>query len=109
MLSPDGRGPAVAGAKLTFTGELLTWFNRRGGEPTVAAGTDPGEWQLTFQGSSFDPFNSIAVATLWGSAGEIQATSDGPLVDVQMYNSAGDPESVPGGFTLVVYDASPTG
>ena len=44
------------------------------------------------------------------TAGEIAATSDGPPVFVQTYNSTGtEADLVGGGFTLVVYDASATG
>jgi hypothetical protein len=109
MLAPHVRGPAVAGARITVEGEVLDWFNRRGGEPTVAAGSDEGEYFLTFPGSSFEPFNSIPVATLFGDAGEIQAISNGPAVVVQTYNSAGGQPFTGVGFTLVVFDASATG
>jgi hypothetical protein len=108
-LSPMGRGPAVAGIQLLGDGTVVSWFNRRGGEPTVTHTVGSGNYSVTFPGSSFNiNLNAIPVASLAGTAGEIQVgTSGGVAVTVGTFNSAG--VAADARFTLVVFDSSPTG
>jgi hypothetical protein len=107
-LSATGRGPAVAGVRLAADGTVLTWFNRRGGEPTVTHTAGTGLYSVTFPGSSFNiNLNVIPVATLLGSAGEIQSSTVGGAVLVQTYDSTGAVADAQN--TLVVFDSSPTG
>jgi hypothetical protein len=107
-LSATGRGPAVAGVRLAADGMVVSWFNRRGGEPTVTHGVS-GVYAVTFPGSSFDiNLNVIPVASLMGTAGEIEVDGVPPGgVNVQTYDSAGS--LMDADFTLVVFDSSPTG
>jgi hypothetical protein len=107
-LSPTGRGPAVGGVRLAADGTVVTWFNRRGGEPTVTHAAGSGLYNVTFPGSSFNiNLNVIPVASLIGTAGEIQVGSVGGGVNVQTYSSAGAAADAP--VTLVVFDSSTTG
>jgi hypothetical protein len=107
-LSLTGRGPAVAGVRLAADGTVGSWFNRRGGEPTVAHTGGSGVYNITFPGSTFNiNTNVVPVATLVSSAGEIAVDSLGGGVQVQTFNSAG--AAADGGLTLVVFDSSLTG
>jgi hypothetical protein len=107
-LSATGRGPAVGGVRLAADGTMVTWFNRRGGEPTVTHTAGSGLYNVTFPGSSFNiNLNVIPVASLIGTAGEIQVGSVGGGVNVQTYSSAGAAADAP--VTLVVFDSSTTG
>jgi hypothetical protein len=107
-LSPTGRGPAVAGVRLAANGTVGSWFNRRGGQPTVTHTANSGVYNVTFPGSSFNiNLNVIPVATLVSSAGEIGVDSLGGAVQVQTFNSAGAVADA--ALTLVVFDSSSTG
>jgi hypothetical protein len=107
-LSPDGRGPAVAGVHVGADGTVLSWFNRRGGTPTVS---HPGEevYVVTFPGSpSLDADNAIPMITLAG--GEVGGTVVTPLagdIVVETFAFDGDPAAT--SFWLVFFDASATG
>jgi hypothetical protein len=106
-LSPTGRGPAVAGVRVAADGTVGSWFNRRGGQPTVEI-VQPGFYVITsFPGSSFNTTNVIPVATLVEGPGEINVGEDGGLVAVETYGSTGTPTDMP--WTLVVFDSSPSG
>jgi hypothetical protein len=103
-LAPDVRGPAVAGASVDALGQLLSWFNRRGGPPTIEVNS-PGVLTITFPGSSFGAFNSIAVATLFEAPGFVTAIGNTPGVQVRTFDTAGMPAD-DSGVTLVVYDGT---
>jgi hypothetical protein len=107
-LSPTGRGPAVAGVRLDTNGAVLSWFNRRGGQPTVAHTDGSGVYTVTFPGSTFGGNDFIPAATLGGS-GEISvsgAVSGGGVI-VDTFSSVGLSTDAP--LSLVVFDSSPTG
>jgi hypothetical protein len=82
FLPAQSSGVALAGANVTSTGTLNSWFNRFGGEPTVTR-TEEGRYELVFPGLESQLLNSQAIhmATLLG-AGQIRASSVGgdPLV-----------------------------
>jgi hypothetical protein len=107
-LSPTGRGPAVAGVQVAADGTVGSWFNRRGGQPTVGT-PQPAIYEVTFPGSSFNATSVIPVATLDGGPGQINVRSaiGSGLVAVETWGSTGTPTDMP--FTLVVFDSSPTG
>jgi hypothetical protein len=85
-----------------------SWFNRRGGEPTVAHRAGSGVYNITFPGSTFNiNTNVVPVATLVGSPGEIAVDRLGGGVQVLAFNSAG--AAADGELTLVVFDSSLTG
>ena len=107
-LSPTGRGPAVAGVRIAANGSVLSWFNRRGGQPTLAPHTvDSGLYTVTFPGSSFSDTNAIPVATLVGTPGEVAVNTSGGAVTVETFDSSNDPADAQS--SLVVFDSSPTG
>jgi hypothetical protein len=113
-LSPDGRGPAVAGVRFSPDGTILSWFNRRGGKPTMVPPSSGGFYQVHFPGSAFNvDENVVADATLVGGPGEIMVESvnapgtPGDMI-VQTLNSAGT-TNVPSSVMLTVYDASADG
>jgi hypothetical protein len=111
-LSPTGRGPAVAGVRLNGDGSVASWFNRRGGEPTVAHTAGTGVYNVTFPGSSFNiNTNAVPVATLIGGAGGpdgigVDSTVGGAVI-VYTFNNAAMPADGP--LTLAVFDSSSTG
>jgi hypothetical protein len=107
-LSPTGRGPAVAGVQVLANGNVVNWFNRRGGIPTVTHMAASGRYIVTFPGSSFDiNTNVVPVATLVSSAGEIGVDSFGGGVIVDTFNSTGVAADID--LSLVVFDSSATG
>jgi hypothetical protein len=109
-LAPQGRGPAVGGARITEAGVVSSWFNRRGAIPTVAHAPASGIYNITFPGSSFNiNTNVVPVATRLPqpAPGEIAVDSLGGAVQVQTYSSTGAPTD--GAFTVVVFDSSATG
>jgi hypothetical protein len=107
-LSPEGRGPAVAGVLIREDGAVMNWFNRRGGKPT-ATSPEAGTYVLTFPGSpSIDIENTIPLVTLGGGVtGEVLVDPLGGDIVVETFDSAGAPEAKP--FWLVFFDGTPTG
>jgi hypothetical protein len=107
-LSPEGRGPAVAGVRIGADGTVLNWFNRRGAQPTA---TNPleGTYVVIFPGSSsLDIENTIPLVTLaGGETGEVVVDPLGGDIVVETFDSAGGPEAKP--FWLVFFDGTPTG
>jgi hypothetical protein len=104
-LRAGSRGVALAGVRVSTAGNVRTWFNTRGGTPTVSH--TPGEYLVTFPGLT-DTTQSIPSATLDAAIGEISATGEGTDIRVNTYNSAGN--LVNGAaFFLVVYGASSSG
>jgi hypothetical protein len=107
-LSSTGRGPAVAGVRLAANGTVGSWFNRRGGEPTVTHTGGSGVYNITFPGSTFNiNTNVVPVATLVRSAGEISVDTFGGGIVVDTFTSAGAAADVD--LALVVFDSSTTG
>jgi hypothetical protein len=105
-LSPDGRGPAVAGVRFAADGTVLTWFNRRGGKPTLSE-AGAGFYEVNFPGSSFNDENVIPVATLVNDPGDAAVDTLSGAVVVLTFNTNGSIAAAP--VTLVVFDASPNG
>ena len=113
-LSSEGRGPAVAGVRFRGDGTILSWFNRRGGQPTMVPPSSGGFYQVHFPGSVFNvDENVVADATLVGGPGEIMVESvnapgtPGDMI-VQTLNSAGT-ANVASSVMLTLYDASAGG
>jgi hypothetical protein len=110
-LSPEGRGPAVAGVLVGADGTVLNWFNRRGGAPT-ATHPDQFTYVVTFPGSAFAADNAIPIVTLAGGTvgGAVVNPLAGDIV-VETFDMtstpAGNPAAIP--FWLVVFDATATG
>jgi hypothetical protein len=91
-LAASTPGVPVAGANISTSGTVRTWFNRAGGAPTVEH-SEAGVYTLVFPGleeqAAFT--NSIALATLSGGAGEISRTSNTSNPLVETFTSAGAP------------------
>jgi hypothetical protein len=104
-LSPEGRGPAVAGVQVGADGTVLNWFNRRGGKPTVNYHAMEQIYVVTFPGSP-DVENGIPLVTL-AQVGEVEVDALPGDIVVSTYDSAGGPAAR--SFWLVVFDASATG
>ena len=105
-LAAAGRGPAVAGVRWRPDGTVMSWFNRRGGAPTVDQ--LGGLYEIHFPGSSFNvDENVVAVATLVGQFGDILIESEQGDLVVQTQND----QNVEGAASamLVVYDSSGNG
>jgi hypothetical protein len=90
FLPADSFGVALAGANVSAAGAVQAWFNRFGGEPTVTKG-GTGSYTITFPSLEGQLFNSeaIHIATLFGSAGEVRASSSGGNPLVLTFNSGG--------------------
>jgi hypothetical protein len=104
-LSPEGRGPAVAGVQIGANGTVLNWFNRRGGEPT-ATNPEEGVYVVTFPGSVADIEQAIPVITLQ-DAGEVSVDPLPGDILVSTYDSTGGPAARE--FWLVIFDATASG
>jgi hypothetical protein len=104
-LSPEGRGPAVAGVQVGDDGTVLNWFNRRGGKPTVNYFAMEQIYVVTFPGSP-DVENGIPLVTL-AQVGEVEVDPLPGDIVVSTYDSMGGPAAR--SFWLVVFDASASG
>jgi hypothetical protein len=84
----------------------MSWFNRRGGAPTVEA--LGGLYEIHFPGSSFNvDENVVAVATLVGQFGDILIESEQGNLVVQTQNDENMERA--SSAMLVVYDSSGNG
>lgn len=105
-LSPDAQGVALAGASVGASGNVMRFFNRFGGEPTVDQ-ISTGIYTLTFPGleGEFNVNNSIVLATLKSGGGEIGVTSLSSNPQVRTYDSDGTPADK--SFEMVAFLRSP--
>jgi hypothetical protein len=108
-------GVALAGAQVTETGAIRSWFNRLGDGPPQVGHVATGVWELQFAGLETlrDPFVGIATLSptsnsLLTDPGEITARQSGlcsgtctnhPVVNT--FDSSGNPTDR--GFTYVLY------
>lgn len=105
-LAGKARGVAVAGARVTSGGVLQSWFNRRGGEPTVELLGERKD--ITFPGLSLNGLTTIPVATvLGGTTGQIVVGFTPNAIRVETNDSAGTMDAL--GFSLLVYETSADG
>lgn len=84
-------GVPLAGANVSSSGVVRSWFNRFGGKPT-AEKTGTGTYKIVFPGLEGQAFydNSVAIVSLNESTpGEITRTSGSGNPRVNTYNSTG--------------------
>ena len=104
-LAPDQFG--VGGVRALSDGTVLTWFNRRGGEPTINHAAT-GRYEITFPGSDFNiNLNLIVVANAVGTMGFATVGSVGGAAIVRTYDESGSAIDV--AFNVLVFDASTSG
>lgn len=88
-LAVGARGVALAGAVVRFNGTVDTYFNRRGGAPTVTR-TATGQYDIVFPGFTAWYVETAPVATLFSlTPGEVTVTTSGGHFLVNTYTSAG--------------------
>lgn len=97
----------MAGVIVGPTGAVSTYFNRRGGAPTVTH-TATGQFEIAFPGLTAWYPETAPVATLMSSSpGEVAASTTGGRFLVSTYSSAG--VATDRWFVLLCYPMSPTG
>jgi hypothetical protein len=91
--SIDDPGIALAGANISVTGTVNSWFNNFGGAPTVSHTPVTGIYDITFPGLEGDLLSSQVVhqATLIAEAGEISVFSLAGNPQVTTRDSSGNP------------------
>lgn len=111
-LAGEARGVALGGVRVDSNGALLTWFNRRGGQPVVDHGRT-GEYVVQFPGfSEYDTSTAITVATIEsGPGGEIVTrvgvpSGGSPYLRVLTSDSAGN--AADRSFFYTAYGANST-
>ena len=97
------RGVALAGAKIDFNGDVLTWFNTLGGVPSVSKFSG-GSYDMTFPGVDKD--QTVILGSLSGT-GEIGVATGSGGIEVSTFTSAGAYADQQ--FSIVVYGASSSG
>jgi cytoskeletal protein RodZ len=107
FLRTSSRGVALAGARVTGTGTVLSFFNRSGGAPTVTHTANSGDYTLSFPGISININFEIVQATLLGDPGESTVDSVNGNAIVDTFNSAGAASDRQ--FDVVVFGGGPTG
>jgi hypothetical protein len=116
--TPAGAGAAIAGAQLTASGTVLSWFNDFGGEPKVTHSAGSGVYYLGFPEApigvpdaaannllSVTP--SMAATACTAVDAGYAATAAVPLISVETMDCGGT--TVDGGFRLLVFAGSPGG
>jgi hypothetical protein len=93
-------GVALAGARVDSQGQVTSWFNRRGGKPTVELLAGSGR-DVKFPGISAAATAIPTAMLLGGSTGEIYAGFANGKVRVRTSDSSGQDD--PSGFALVLY------
>jgi hypothetical protein len=104
LASIDNPGIALAGANISATGTVNSWFNNFGGAPTVSHTPASGVYVITFPGLEGDLISSQVIhqATLIGTlGGEIDVLSLGGNPHISTHSSAGAPADH--GFAYVVF------
>jgi hypothetical protein len=107
-LSTDARGVALAGAIVSPTGTVETYFNRFGGPPTVAH-TATGWYEVTFPGLTAWYIATPPVVTLIGtsSAGLVSASTSGGKFYVVTSDAGGTASDRR--FSLICFPMSASG
>ncbi|MGH2383070.1 MAG: S-layer homology domain-containing protein [Candidatus Limnocylindria bacterium] len=99
----------VAGVRSDADGEVVQWFNRAGGEPTITKLPAAGTYDVTIPGRSFDhDSNFVATVSVVGATPGIATIDsfDGKIT-VFTANPAGVLTDY--GFMLTIFDASTSG
>lgn len=106
QLAAATRGVALAGAVVGPAGQVHSWFNRRGGAPTVTR-DEAGIYTISFPGLAASYATSPALATLLYGPGMIGVTTLGVTFVVRTFSAAGVGTDMY--FTLVCFPMGPTG
>lgn len=99
-IGPATPGVALAGVRVNSQGQLTSWFNRRGGKPTIDVLAGSGR-DVKFPGISAATTAIPTAMILGGSQGEIYAGFADDKIRVRTTDSAGLDD--PSGFALVLF------
>jgi hypothetical protein len=106
-VAADTRGAALAGVVVDPSGTDATYFNRRGGAPTVTH-TAPGWYDIAFPGIDAWFIATLPIAAPMSSAAMlVSATTSGGHFMVTTHAPGG--ASADGWFTFTCFPASATG
>ncbi len=95
-------GVPLAGARVSSSGVVVKWFNRYGGEPTVAH-LSTGVYVLTFPGLEGKAYYNQSVGTVsLGDIGEVYRGSSNGNPYIRTSNSSGAAEDIEFDFVLFV-------
>ncbi len=107
-LATSVRGVALAGVRVNAAGTLLSWFNRSGGQPSIAHAAGSGQYTITFPGISFNANIQLALASVVGDvANFISLSSGGGDLIVYTKNNLG--LAAEQQFVATIHPASSTG